>query len=353
MKVCLLGDTHFGVRGDSVVFHNYFEKFYRDVMFPYLKKHDINTVFQLGDLFDKKKNVNFLTLSKARSYFFDPLRDNGMKLIVNVGNHDTYFKHSNEISAPDLLLRDYDNVHVISDPKEYDMDGHKLLILPWVCNDNLEEVKTLLANTSAQIGLGHLELYGFSMYKGVPNERGMDPGMFSRLDMVFTGHFHHRSSSGNIHYVGTPYELTWSDYDDPRGFHILDLDTREVTFIPNPYCIFHKIAYDDQDATLEDILDFDATVFTDCFVKVVAITKNNPYAYEAFIKKIEDAGAIDVKSTDNALMLELNDDEIVDVEDTLTLLRNVVAETSTTVPTADLEALMIELYAEASSMERA
>ena len=346
--------THtFGVRGDRVVFHDYFEKFYRDVMFPYLEEHGIKTVFQLGDLFDKKKNVNFLTLSKARTYFFDPLRDNGMQLIVNVGNHDTYYKHSNEISAPDLLLRDYKNIHIIDKPEEYEIDGHNLLILPWVCNDNLEEVKSLLKRTTAQIGLGHLELSGFSMYKGVPNEHGMDPNMFSRMDMVFTGHFHHRSHNGNIYYVGTPYELTWSDYDDPRGFHILDLETREVTFIPNPYCIFHKVAYDDQDKTFEDVLHFDASKYTNCFVKVVALNKTNPYAYDAFIKKIEDEGAVDVKATDNALMLELNDDEIIDVEDTLTLLRNVVAETATTVPTDELETLMVELYVEASRMERA
>lgn len=191
------------------------------------------------------------------------------------------------------------------------------------------------------------------MYKGVPNDHGMDPSLFSRLDMVFSGHFHHRSRNGNIQYVGTPYELTWSDYDDPRGFHILDLDTREVTFIPNPYCIFHKIAYDDLDKTFEDILDFDASQYANCFVKVVALTKTNPYAYDAFIKKLEDEGAFDVKATDNALMLELNDDEAIDVEDTLTLLRSVVAETQTNVPSEDLETLMVELYIEAAGMEKA
>ena len=41
MKICILGDTHFGARGDSLDFHRYFEKFYDHVLFPYIKANDI------------------------------------------------------------------------------------------------------------------------------------------------------------------------------------------------------------------------------------------------------------------------------------------------------------------------
>ena len=52
MKVALLGDTHFGARGDSPIFHQFFEDFYKQVFFPYLDEHQIDYVVQLGDVAD-------------------------------------------------------------------------------------------------------------------------------------------------------------------------------------------------------------------------------------------------------------------------------------------------------------
>ena len=50
MKIALLGDTHFGVRNDARHFHEYYEKFYSEVFFPYLEEHGINTIIQLTSL---------------------------------------------------------------------------------------------------------------------------------------------------------------------------------------------------------------------------------------------------------------------------------------------------------------
>ena len=65
MKIALLGDTHFGVRNDARHFHEYYEKFYSEVFFPYLEEHGINTIIQLGDLFDRRKYINFLSLAES------------------------------------------------------------------------------------------------------------------------------------------------------------------------------------------------------------------------------------------------------------------------------------------------
>ena len=66
MKLCILGDTHFGARGDSLDFHKYFRKFYNDVFFPYLKENNITTIIQMGDLFDRIKYINFNSLYLSR-----------------------------------------------------------------------------------------------------------------------------------------------------------------------------------------------------------------------------------------------------------------------------------------------
>lgn len=351
MKVAILGDTHFGVHSDSAVFHKYFEDFYKNVFFPYLEEHSINTVFQLGDMFDKKKQINFYSLSRSREYFFNPAQRKGIEIVCNVGNHDAFFKHSLSINAPDLLTQEYDNVFIIDSPTERIVDGVKFLILPWICRDNEKETMDLIESTKAQIALGHLELAGFSMYRGTISEHGMNHKIFDKFDMVLSGHYHTKSSYDNIHYVGTPYEITWSDWDDPRGFHVLDTDTRELTFVRNSYEMFKKIPYDDEGKTLEEVLDFPFDAYTDKFVKVIALKKTSQNSLDMFVKALENAGALDVKTTDNSLILELNTDVVEDVEDTLTIIRNSVDEIETTVSKEKLVKLFETLYVEAKQME--
>ncbi len=143
MKVALLGDTHFGARNDNSAFHDYFEKFYRDVFFPYLEANSIDTIVQFGDLFDRRKYINFSTLAKSRRYFFDPLSEQGYTMHVFVGNHDTFYKNTNEVNSPELLLNEYKNIYVYSDPCDIRLGGTKITLLPWVCSSNYDECMAL------------------------------------------------------------------------------------------------------------------------------------------------------------------------------------------------------------------
>ena len=54
MKIALLNDTHFGARNDSLIFDDFFHKFYDEVFFPYLKEHNIKTLIHLGDVVDRR-----------------------------------------------------------------------------------------------------------------------------------------------------------------------------------------------------------------------------------------------------------------------------------------------------------
>ena len=62
MKVILITDQHIGARNDNLSFVKYFKKFYDEVFFPYIDKHDIKTIINLGDMFDRRKYVIFNTL---------------------------------------------------------------------------------------------------------------------------------------------------------------------------------------------------------------------------------------------------------------------------------------------------
>jgi len=227
---------------------------------------------------------------------------------------------------------------------------------PWVCSGNYQESMQFLAETRAQVLLGHLELSGFEMYRGAMNDHGFDPKLFDKFDVVCSGHFHHKSSKGNIHYLGAPYEMNWSDWNDPRGFHIFDTDTRELTFIQNKFSMFHKIHYDDSNNEMESVLDINVDHFRGCIIKVIVHAKNNPYWFDMFLNKIEEVQPLDVQVVDDNLNLNLEDDEdILDqAEDTLTILKKAASQTSNQWEPEKqnkLNSFLTDLYSEALSVE--
>ena len=247
MKVALVTDTHFGARSDSLAFDAYFAKFYDETFFPYLVEHDIKTICHLGDIFDRRKYINFNTLRSCKRYFFQKAQDLGIDIHMIPGNHDTYFKNTNDVNSPDLLLGEYNNITLYQEPTEIMLDREKVLYLPWICGENYDRTMAKIKDTDAKTCFGHFEFAGYFLLPGMPNLHGMDTDAFSDFDLVVSGHFHHRHSRGNITYMGNPYEITWSDYKDPRGFAIYDTVKRDLEYINNPNRIFHKIYYDDSD----------------------------------------------------------------------------------------------------------
>lgn len=356
--VAILGDTHFGARNDNLAFHKYFERFYSECFFPYLEEKNVDTIVQMGDMFDKRKFINFRSLMESRRYFFQQLVDRGLDVYMIVGNHDTAYKNTNEVNSPELLLGEYDNIKIWSSPGICELpDGSKLAMLPWICSDNYDESLEFIANahTKAKVLIGHLELSGFEMHKGHIHQSGMSPALFSKIPQVITGHYHHVSSKDNIQYTGSPYELTWSDYNDPRGFFILDTETLDLEFIGNPFKMFHKWYYDDdQWESIEQLEELDCGSVEGTHVKVIVKSKSNPLWFDMYIKKLEEAGVEDITVVDDSLNLQLEDDvDIVDeAEDTLTILKKYSAQVNSEFVSQDkLEKVLTNLYQEANTLE--
>jgi DNA repair exonuclease SbcCD nuclease subunit len=351
MKIALLTDTHYGARGDHLAFDKQFDKFYTETFFPTLVERSIKNVIHLGDMFDRRKYINYLTLRNCRKYFFDPMLKLGIKLDVIVGNHDVFYKNTNDINSPGLLLQQYSNLSAYDRPVELTYDGLDILMLPWICADNYEDSMTMIKDTSATVCFGHLELAGFQMHRGQVNDHGFSPSIFNRFDLVCTGHFHHRSSNGPIHYLGNPYELTWADYEDPRGFHIFDTETRELEFIVNPNRMFYKIFFNDQYQTEA----YEYMYLKDCFVKVIVQTKENQVNFDMLIDRLEKVGPADLQVVDDHLNMDLedNDDILESAEDTLTLLSKFCEQIDTKADKKKLDLLLRELYSEAINLESA
>ena len=349
MKVAIITDQHFGARNDSIAFLDFFEKFYDNTFFPALDANAIDTVLVLGDTFDRRKYVNFYALDRAKKMFFDKLEERGIRVHMLAGNHDTYYKNTNEVNSPDLLLVEYGNIDVISKPETIVIDGTSICMMPWICPENYQESLDHITNTKAEICMGHFEIAGFAMHRGMESNDGLAKETFQKFDLVFSGHYHHRSSDKHIHYLGNPYELTWQDYNDPRGFHLFDLDTRELEFFCNPYRMFERIEYNDKE---QDPIDLDLIELDQKYVKLVVVNKTDFYKFDKFIQKLYNKGCHEIKIIED--MSEFQDGEIgeeINLEDTLSVLSHYVDSIETDVDKEQIKTYMRTLYTEAVNIE--
>ena len=357
MKVAIITDQHFGARNDSIHFLDFYQKFYDEIFFPKLKEEGITTLLILGDTFDRRKYVNFFTYKRAREMFFDRLFELGIKVFMLAGNHDTYFKNTNEVNSVSLLLQEYTNITVIDSPQTIWLDEkYPICMVPWVCPENHDDTMFVLSDTDAQICCGHFEIAGFAMYRGMPSEEGLSRELFRKFDFTFSGHYHHRSNADGIYYLGNPYELTWQDYNDTRGFHVFDLSTRQLAFIPNTNIMFHKIVYDDKEESITEITGKDLSKYTNTYVKVVVVNKTNPFLFDRFMENLYKVNPIDITIAEDFTDLTegVEDDMINEAEDTLTIINKYVDGIQEQhIDNNKLKSVLKELYVEALNTEQA
>ena len=352
MKVAVITDTHWGARNDSQAFMDYFRKFYEEIFFPTLQEQGIDTIIHMGDVVDRRKFINWKTVYQMREMFFDVCYERNINLHLVTGNHDTYFRNTNQVnSLSGLRLADKENFTIYEKSTEIELDGTKIFIQPWICDENKEESLKAIEETNSQLLFGHLEVRGFEMHLGQYSQTGVDASMFKKFDMAFSGHFHHKSDNGNIYYLGNPYQITWSDYKDSRGFHIFDTKTRELEFVLNPFEMFHKIHYDDEKMTLESIQNDDYSIYKNCYVKLIIMNKKNPFWFDTLMDKLYAADVADISIAENFDQdLDIEDDMINEAEDTLTILSKYVNSLNID-NKEELDNLLISLYNESLTME--
>ena len=349
MKVAIITDQHFGARNDSIAFLDFFQKFYDNTFFPTLDASGIDTVLVLGDTFDRRKYVNFYALDRAKKMFFDKLEERGITVYMLAGNHDTYYKNTNEVNSPDLLLTEYNNIEVIAEPKTINVNGFEVCMLPWICPENYTQSLDEIKNTTSTLCMGHLEIAGFAMYRGMESHEGFSAETFSKFDLVFSGHYHHRSNDRNIHYLGNPYELTWQDYNDPRGFHLFDFATRQLNFIENPYRMFERLEYTDKEV---EPIDLDQLELNEKYVKLVVLEKTDFYKFDKFIQKLYNKGCHEIKIVEDFSEFEAGEiNEEINLEDTVSVLSNYIESIETDVDKEKVKSYMRGLYTEAINIE--
>ncbi len=347
MKIALITDTHYNFKKANKNFHDYFAKFYKEIFFPYLKDNNIKTVIHLGDAFDNRKGVDYWALKWAKQNVYDNFSELGIKVYSIVGNHDTYYKNTNQINSIDVLLGSYDNIVKISEPKEVRIGGLDILLLPWICSENQDRVFNLLETTESRVVFGHLELSGFSVFPGQLQPHGMDKKIFNKFDKVFSGHYHTKSDDGKIFYIGNPYQMFWNDYNDKRGFSIFDTETLNTEFIINPYTIFEKIYYEDT-----SISSINVNSLKDKIIKLIVRKKTNQKKFDLFLDEISKISFIELKISE---LLDIDDSNYQysesDVEDTMSILTSYIDDSEFNLDKDIAKKIIKDVYAEALEVE--
>jgi len=345
MKIAIITDQHFGCRKNSKLFHDYFLKFYNDIFFPTLEKEGITTIIDMGDTFDSRKGIDFSALAWAKNNYYDRLEEMGCTVHTIVGNHTAYYKNTNEVNAVDLLLREYDNVPIYSEPTEVKVGDLRVLFVPWINQENEEKTLKTIKKSKSRVVMGHLELNGFKATHGHIMEHGMDIKSLNKFEKVYSGHFHTRSNDGKIYYLGNPYEMFWNDLNDTRGFHIFDTETLEHTPINNPYRLFHVLFYEDTSHQT-----FDTREYENKIVKVIVRKKTDQVRFEKYIDKLYATNVAELKIVENFQFRESEEFEAFESEDTLSILNRYIEDADVNLDKSIVQKMIQEVYQEACEL---
>lgn len=359
MKIAILNDTHAGIRNDNSMFLDYQDAFYTKQFFPYLKANGINTIIHLGDMFDRRKYLNHNTLKRFREMFVEPVIQNDITVYVTVGNHDVYWKNTNSVSSPKMILGEIPNFKIIDmKPEIIELDGVPIGFVPWISEDITHECIEFIqtAHTKTKYLFGHFEIRDLEMMKGVVSTDGIESGLFDEYDLVGSGHYHTKSTSGPIHYFGTQMEFTWSDYGDPKYFHVFDTENETLESVRNYDLMFYRLTYDDTSDNDELV----GLNLKNKYVKLVVKKKTDTDKYNLFVERVKsmqpaDFGIIDISAIMDAKSeMDETDVNMTDgTQTTLDILNQYVdgMEKLSDDTRDSLKSLLNELYVESSHMD--
>lgn len=312
-NIALISDLHFGVKSSSEKFLNIQINFFNNLLIPTLKNENVEYLFILGDFFDNPLTTNNLIKDTTINLINNIIKNlPDIKIIIQKGNHDIYFKNTLEVASINFL-KQFPNIEVISNIKEFVIDNKTILSVPWLIKDTYthnEFVKIIESNKKYDFCFGHFEINQFEIIPSVIETKGFNIEDFSNFTEVYSGHFHIRNKIKNIQYLGCPYEITWNDFGSPKGITLLNLKDNTSKFIENTISPKHlKI-------NLSSVVK-DKTIlksFKNNFIKFfhdVSLKPDKKLDLEDTLVKL---GALELDIIDNTYTIE-EDDENIDVKE--------------------------------------
>jgi DNA repair exonuclease SbcCD nuclease subunit len=280
--IAICGDIHFGQRNFNKDVFAQQMMFFEEQFFPYLLENNIKFVVQVGDLFHDRNKIDWYIYNQINQRFLQWFDDNEVKLHLILGNHDLYTKSSLDHNSLSESTKSFKNVIVHDTVDKLVYQKYTLGFVPWIV-----DYKKYNLPDKCDICFGHFDLVGFPMMKGISSKEGLDYTVFKKYKQVYSGHYHCKSETDNVMMVGTPYQLTFNDYNEEKGFYVLD-DNFNYQYIDNTINPrFIKMYYEDGIITVVG-LDIDDEISKE---DAIALVKNN-YC-RLYIKKADDQLALE------------------------------------------------------------
>jgi len=321
----VVGDLHWGIRRDDKWVYDYQYEALKKIT-DYAKLNGIKTIIQTGDAFDVRSSVSQITLNRVRTEIM-PLFD-GLQLIIPVGNHDMRYREMIQPNTLEEVLGHYDNVTIINKPTTVMLnDKVPIDIIPWICNENRDDIMDFIKKSKTKYCVGHFELDGYYFYQGMKSS-GADPSFLKKYDRVFSGHYHTISEGGNVLYVGTPYTLTSGDGNDSRGVWELQFTNKKCTekFIENDVMNHVKIRFNAETFDKKTVGDYKGKHVD---VKVVKRESDNgKMNVNKFEQLLIDAGVHSLKISDtiNYDDIELVTSDDIIIKDNMDLVEDYISQ---------------------------
>lgn len=243
-RICLIGDTHVGAKNFNKTVFEKMMVYFETELFPYLIKHNVREVIHLGDLVHNRTLIDNDIDGQFKKRFFRWFEDNKIVIHCLIGNHDSYFKNTIEHNYQSANLREFKYVNIIEKSTILNIGKYKIGFMPWMTKYN--EIYNIPKAKEVDILCGHFEIQGALMQGNSFSRKGLNYQEFADYKMVLSGHFHAMSKVGNFRYLGTQYQMNWSDYNNERGFWVLE-DNWKIIFKKNQTSPKHlKIYYIEQ-----------------------------------------------------------------------------------------------------------
>lgn len=271
-KAVILGDCHLDVsNGNNRILRDNYD-YLLDVA-DYCRRNGIKHIFQLGDMTHNRTHVSLLAMDLILD-FLEHLDTLDIQFHHLLGNHDLYYKDRRDVYSM-KPFKNLPNVHIYEKQEWVNFNDKMVLMVPWLIDD-----ESIIADKNTKLILGHFDIKDFNMTRFHVSTHGLDRKVFKNIK-VLSGHYHTKQTQGNITYVGTPWQMTWEDFDTEHGFHVLD-ENLELEFIENNKSGKHVKAFINTEKKSVDIVGLykepttfliskiDAMILNKCKVKVYA-----------------------------------------------------------------------------------
>ena len=299
MKHLFIGDLHLGVNENDENFIQYQIKSLSWIL-KTANELEVTNIHFLGDIFHNRTSLSLKAINMFNHYFSRFGDKIGM---IVVGNHDCFYKNSNQLNSVSLLANQY---NVVSDKCEV---FHDIMFVPWINKENVETLSKQMKKVKAKYCAGHFELSGFKMGKGIESQHdSIDRKFLNKFDLVISGHYHSYSHVNNICYLGTPYEMNFNDEGEDKFIGLFEDGKLEL--IKNPYTYFKQVVVKSE----QDILDI--SNLTDKKVKVKLECDKN-IQIEKWLQELKEKVNCDISEVNEKINIDenitINKMELIDV----------------------------------------